>query len=83
MSEPQAFPDCIPPALGEALYKKGFRRPTPRYRVRCVWHKATGVIWWYRVQWRDPWGVWVTVYRASTWQEAMNWANEADKDWEA
>lgn len=59
-------------------------RPQPRYRVRSVWG-STGhrYLLWYRVQWRDPWGAWVTVHRALRWRDAMNWANTAaQEDWD-
>ncbi|UJQ86235.1 hypothetical protein GIKK_70 [Gordonia phage GiKK] len=54
------------------------RRPKPRYSVRRI---RCGR---YRVYWRDPWGYWVPVHNAGSWQEAMDHANaEAQKDWDA
>ncbi|UVK63960.1 membrane protein [Gordonia phage Button] len=55
-------------------------RPKPRYRVRGRYMK-NGTLLWYRVQWREPDGHWVTVTTVRSWKEAMDRAND-DARWD-
>ncbi|AWY05250.1 hypothetical protein SEA_MARGARET_71 [Gordonia phage Margaret] len=68
-------PRCaMPRDHGASCVIPYWTRPKPRYRVRGRYMKS-GPLLWYRVQWREPDGYWVTVGTFREWRDAMNYAN--------